>query len=455
MEKKTIGTFLSALRKANGMTQQEVADKLNISNKTVSKWERDEGCPEIMMLPAIAELYSVTVDEILRGERITKESQEEYKSSKNEERIKFLVGKASTRFTNNSIISIILSVVALILSYIISDIVYDYNVLWVGYVIILLLVAGSVAVLLISFNNLVSGLHNGDTIEKTVFESTMKNCIKHITVVTALTFITLLGVVLNIAMDGPSFLFVSLPATALVGCVVAYFVRSFLYKKYDFQEPELSLEQKKYRKKHIKVTAIILSVIIFISFLFPFIGAFWDTLTISFYCFADGVDYQYDTIEEAENEYYKLKHYVTGDKTFCTVLNEYYDEETNTYILDCVKGNYHVFEKDEKGYNLVSEGISVNSDSIEQAFNSYEEMEKFKAENTINDDYLSIDSLYKNITFDDETLTVSYQCNTDYLGGVLDILPVFILFGSCVCIIIFVVSAVVYYKKKKALAENH
>ena len=59
MEKKTIGTFLSALRKANGMTQQEVADKLNISNKTVSKWERDEGCPEIMMLPAIAELYSV------------------------------------------------------------------------------------------------------------------------------------------------------------------------------------------------------------------------------------------------------------------------------------------------------------------------------------------------------------------------------------------------------------
>ena len=54
MERKTIGAFLSALRKANGMTQQEVADKLNVSNKTVSKWERDEGYPEIMMLPAIA-----------------------------------------------------------------------------------------------------------------------------------------------------------------------------------------------------------------------------------------------------------------------------------------------------------------------------------------------------------------------------------------------------------------
>ena len=86
MEKKTMGTFLSALRKANGMTQQEVADRLCVSNKTVSKWERDEGCPEIMMLPAIAELYSVTVDEILRGEKITNTHQEEAKNTKSEEK---------------------------------------------------------------------------------------------------------------------------------------------------------------------------------------------------------------------------------------------------------------------------------------------------------------------------------------------------------------------------------
>ena len=38
MEKKTMGSFLAALRKAKGMTQQEVADRLNVSNKTVSKW---------------------------------------------------------------------------------------------------------------------------------------------------------------------------------------------------------------------------------------------------------------------------------------------------------------------------------------------------------------------------------------------------------------------------------
>ena len=77
MEKKTMGSFMAALRKANGLTQQQVADKLNVSNKTVSKWECNEGYPEISMLPVIAELYSVSVDELLRGERISKVIDEE------------------------------------------------------------------------------------------------------------------------------------------------------------------------------------------------------------------------------------------------------------------------------------------------------------------------------------------------------------------------------------------
>lgn len=41
------------------MTQQEVADRLNVSNKTISKWERDEGYPEITIIPALAELFEV------------------------------------------------------------------------------------------------------------------------------------------------------------------------------------------------------------------------------------------------------------------------------------------------------------------------------------------------------------------------------------------------------------
>ena len=61
------GEFLAALRKAAGYTQQEVADYLGITNKTVSKWESGAGLPEIGILPAVAEMYDVTVDELLAG----------------------------------------------------------------------------------------------------------------------------------------------------------------------------------------------------------------------------------------------------------------------------------------------------------------------------------------------------------------------------------------------------
>ena len=50
MEKKTIGKFISALRKANGMTQKELGEKLYVSDKTVSRWECDECAPDLSLL---------------------------------------------------------------------------------------------------------------------------------------------------------------------------------------------------------------------------------------------------------------------------------------------------------------------------------------------------------------------------------------------------------------------
>ena len=69
MEKRTIGQFIAALRKASGMTQKELAEKLNVSDKAVSRWERDESAPDLSLIPVIAEIFGVTSDEILRGER--------------------------------------------------------------------------------------------------------------------------------------------------------------------------------------------------------------------------------------------------------------------------------------------------------------------------------------------------------------------------------------------------
>ena len=69
MTKQSMGEFLGVLRKSHGYTQQEVAEKLNVSNRTLSSWETDRTTPDILLLPAIADLYGVTVDELIRGVR--------------------------------------------------------------------------------------------------------------------------------------------------------------------------------------------------------------------------------------------------------------------------------------------------------------------------------------------------------------------------------------------------
>ena len=69
MEKKTIGKFIAALRRASGMTQRELGEKLFVSDKTVSRWECDECTPELSLIPVIAEIFGITTDELLRGER--------------------------------------------------------------------------------------------------------------------------------------------------------------------------------------------------------------------------------------------------------------------------------------------------------------------------------------------------------------------------------------------------
>ena len=79
MAENTIGQFIAALRKANGLTQQDVADRLNVSNKAVSRWERDECAPDLSVIPALAEMFGVTCDELLKGKRITEPTSSERK----------------------------------------------------------------------------------------------------------------------------------------------------------------------------------------------------------------------------------------------------------------------------------------------------------------------------------------------------------------------------------------
>ena len=69
MEKKTLGAFIALLRKEKGLTQKQLAELLNVSDKTVSHWECDETSPDISLLPLLAQTLGVTVDELLQGEK--------------------------------------------------------------------------------------------------------------------------------------------------------------------------------------------------------------------------------------------------------------------------------------------------------------------------------------------------------------------------------------------------
>ena len=71
MNQIQIGRFIAASRKTQGLTQRQLADKLGISDKTVSKWERGKGLPEVgLMLPLCASL-DITVNDLLSGERVS------------------------------------------------------------------------------------------------------------------------------------------------------------------------------------------------------------------------------------------------------------------------------------------------------------------------------------------------------------------------------------------------
>lgn len=146
MEKKTIGAFLAALRKANGMTQQEVADRLNVSNKAVSRWERDECAPDISLIPAIAEMFGVTCDELLKGERILEVSAPEKAEPKVEKQIKSLINRSISSFQMLIWISLALSAVGLACMYGIS---YGFYRPVIGFFVMLMFVIAAVTLAVI------------------------------------------------------------------------------------------------------------------------------------------------------------------------------------------------------------------------------------------------------------------------------------------------------------------
>ena len=81
MDQKKIGSFLKELRKEKDITQEQLAEKINVSGRTVSRWETGSNMPDISLLAELAEFYDVSIPEIIDGERKSEQMNEELKET--------------------------------------------------------------------------------------------------------------------------------------------------------------------------------------------------------------------------------------------------------------------------------------------------------------------------------------------------------------------------------------
>ncbi|HIU52273.1 MAG TPA: helix-turn-helix transcriptional regulator [Candidatus Merdicola faecigallinarum] len=69
MKMRSIGETIASLRKEKGMTQNELAEKMNVTDKAVSKWERDLSCPDVNTISKLADILEVSVEELLKAKK--------------------------------------------------------------------------------------------------------------------------------------------------------------------------------------------------------------------------------------------------------------------------------------------------------------------------------------------------------------------------------------------------
>jgi transcriptional regulator with XRE-family HTH domain len=127
MDQIKVGAFLKDLRKEKGITQEQLAEELGVSGRTISRWETGKNMPDISLLVEIAEFFDVSIPEIIKGERKSENMKEEtkevvetmsdYAKAEKEQLIK--------SFRNMSIIGLIALLVYMVLR---ETGVYDRNI---------------------------------------------------------------------------------------------------------------------------------------------------------------------------------------------------------------------------------------------------------------------------------------------------------------------------------------
>lgn len=305
MEKKTIGGFIAALRKANGMTQKDLAEKLNVSDKTVSRWERDDGAPDLAVIPVIAEIFDVTCDELLRGERkspteraeATEEDEPTPKAEKQRQRLlKFTL----SQYKNHTYIAIGVSVIGIIVA-LVCNLAFLKAIL--GFFLGAIFFAASIVCQAVFVNKAFFSVEDAGLDESVLsdFKRKVFNFAeKSIGLTVAFIGFTLPLILVDAYMGlGSDSLLIwgSMGAAAflLIYAVVLYFLNASFLKKdvYSLSEKEAAV----YRRNHkLKRTCAIILVILLVA---TFVGHQFATSTWGPYSIMKGTTFEdYDSFVE-------------------------------------------------------------------------------------------------------------------------------------------------------------
>ena len=254
MEPKTIGKFITTLRRANGMTQKELAEKLNVSDKTVSRWERDDGAPDLATIPVIAEIFGVTCDELLRGERKspaqrTEETLEE-PTAKGEKQRRRILDMTLSGYRNQTYITIGVSLVGLIASMIGN---LGFLRAYIGFFAGAIFFVGSIVMLAICTNQAFQAISDDSIPEADLVKARTAICLiaKRAACVTAVLFAATLPLIIfprdtYVGLVAGSWLIFGLVfgAVCFIVCqIVWHFAQTGLLKKGYLHVEEGKLEQ--------------------------------------------------------------------------------------------------------------------------------------------------------------------------------------------------------------------
>ena len=133
MDQKKIGNFISTCRKEMELTQVQLAEKLNITNRAVSKWETGKSIPDASIMLDLCQILGITVNELLSGERITTMENYQNKAEENLVEMQEKKAKADRDLKIGIKVGLVTTFVLFIINMLMNYFVPDHNVMAIGY----------------------------------------------------------------------------------------------------------------------------------------------------------------------------------------------------------------------------------------------------------------------------------------------------------------------------------